>query len=197
MKNETVTAFSISDAAEASAEAFIPLAEAAGKALISEISPGVEVEGVENDLFRLLSILLDNGVKYCDPRRDHRSLPGPAGKKRVHPGVQPLRGPGPQAAAALLRPLLPGGLLPGQEHRRLRHRTLHGQGHCDPAPRPDHRPVRGRRHHLPRDAAPGGKKMSAHHESGEESRSSGGSFLPPLFRFLRTSEVDLRRKCDC
>ena len=67
MKNETVTAFSISDAAEASAEAFIPLAEAAGKTLITEISPGVEVEGVENDLFRLLSILLDNGVKYCDP----------------------------------------------------------------------------------------------------------------------------------
>ena len=67
VKDEAVTAFSLSDAAEASAEAFVPLAEAAGKALIPEITPGVEVEGVENDLFRLLSILLDNGVKYCDP----------------------------------------------------------------------------------------------------------------------------------
>ena len=64
---ETVTAFSLSDAAEAGAEAFTPLAEAAGKALIPEITPGVEVEGVQDDLFRLLSILLDNGVKYCDP----------------------------------------------------------------------------------------------------------------------------------
>ena len=67
VKHETVTAFSLSDAAEAGAEAFIPLAEAAGKALIPEITPGVEVEGVQDDLFRLLSILLDNGVKYCDP----------------------------------------------------------------------------------------------------------------------------------
>ena len=67
VKDETVSAFSLSDAAEASAEAFVPLAEAAGKALIPEIAPGIEVEGVENDLFRLLSILLDNGVKYCDP----------------------------------------------------------------------------------------------------------------------------------
>ena len=67
VKDEAVTAFSLSDAAEASAEAFVPLAEAAGKALIPEITPGVEVEGVENDLFRLFSILLDNGVKYCDP----------------------------------------------------------------------------------------------------------------------------------
>ena len=67
VKHETVTAFSLSDAAEAGAEAFTPLAEAAGKALIPEITPGVEVEGVQDDLFRLLSILLDNGVKYCDP----------------------------------------------------------------------------------------------------------------------------------
>ena len=67
VKHETVTAFSLSDAAEAGAEAFIPLAEAAGKALIPEITPGVEVEGVQDDLFRLLSILLDNAVKYCDP----------------------------------------------------------------------------------------------------------------------------------
>ena len=67
VKHETVTAFSLSDAAEAGAEAFIPLAEAAGKALIPEITPGVEVEGVQDDLFRLLSILLDNGMKYCDP----------------------------------------------------------------------------------------------------------------------------------
>ena len=67
VKHETVTAFSLSDAAEAGAEAFTPLAEAAGNALIPEITPGVEVEGVQDDLFRLLSILLDNGVKYCDP----------------------------------------------------------------------------------------------------------------------------------
>ena len=175
VKHETVTAFSLSDAAEAGAEAFTPLAEAAGKALIPEITPGVEVEGVQDDLFRLLSILLDNGVKYCDPRRDHRALPVPAGKKRLPSGVQSLRGPGSQTAAALLRPLLPGGLLPGQEHRRLRHRVVHSKGHRGPAPRPDHRPVRGRRHHLPRDAAPGGETMSAVMGAGKERTAAAGS----------------------
>lgn len=66
VKEDTVTVFSLSDVAQASAEAFQPLAEAAGKALSAEIAPGISFRGVQDNLFRLFSILLDNGVKYCD-----------------------------------------------------------------------------------------------------------------------------------
>ena len=59
--------FSASDVASASAEAFQMLAESAGKLLTAEISPKLYMRGVQDDLFRLLSILLDNAVKYCDP----------------------------------------------------------------------------------------------------------------------------------
>lgn len=58
--------FPLSDIALASAEAFQPLAEAEGKALAAEVPPGVELRGVQDDLFRLFSILLDNAIKYCD-----------------------------------------------------------------------------------------------------------------------------------
>ena len=61
-----VTRFSLSGIAQASAEAFGPLAEEAGCSLAADIAPGVEMEGVQDNLFRLFSILLDNGVKYCD-----------------------------------------------------------------------------------------------------------------------------------
>ena len=58
--------FSLSDIAPASAEAFAPLAEAEGNTLAAEVAAGVELRGVQDDLFRLFSILLDNAVKYCD-----------------------------------------------------------------------------------------------------------------------------------
>ena len=59
--------FSLSDIALASAEVFAPLAEAEGNTLAAEVAAGVELRGVQDDLFRLFSILLDNAVKYCDP----------------------------------------------------------------------------------------------------------------------------------
>ncbi len=58
--------FSLSDIALASAEAFAPLSEAEGNTLAAEVAAGVELRGVQDDLFRLFSILLDNAVKYCD-----------------------------------------------------------------------------------------------------------------------------------
>ncbi len=67
VKEEAVTEFSVSDIAHASADAFSPLAEAEGKTLTAEINDGIHVRGVQDDLFRLCSILLDNAVKYCDP----------------------------------------------------------------------------------------------------------------------------------
>ena len=67
VKEASVTSFSLSDIAQASADAFQPLAESAGKSMITEIAPEVSVRGVRDNLFRLFSILLDNAVKYCDP----------------------------------------------------------------------------------------------------------------------------------
>ncbi len=58
--------FSLSDIALASAEVFAPLAEAEGNTLAAEVAAGVELRGVQDDLFRLFSILLDNAVRYCD-----------------------------------------------------------------------------------------------------------------------------------
>ena len=82
--------FSLSETAEASADAFRPLAEASGKVLLAEIAaPGQgelgrkcyhsifvpvndaplvpALRGIQDNFFRLFSILLDNAVKYCDP----------------------------------------------------------------------------------------------------------------------------------
>ena len=67
VREAAVTSFSLSDVAQASVDAFLPLAQAAGKSLEAEIAPGVEMRGVQDNLFRLFSILLDNAVKYCDP----------------------------------------------------------------------------------------------------------------------------------
>ncbi len=68
IKEDAVTCFSISEVAQASADAFYPLAEANGKSLTAEIADGLFIKGVQDNFFRLFSILLDNGVKYCDPQ---------------------------------------------------------------------------------------------------------------------------------
>ncbi len=67
IKEDTVELFSVSDIAQASADAFQPLAEADGKSLTVEIADGIFLKGVQDNFFRLFSILLDNAVKYCDP----------------------------------------------------------------------------------------------------------------------------------
>lgn len=67
IKEEAVTCFSAGEIARASVDAFQPLAEADGKALAAEISGELTLRGVQDNFFRLFSILLDNAVKYCDP----------------------------------------------------------------------------------------------------------------------------------
>lgn len=57
---------SLSDIAADAASEFLPLAESKGKKLTAEISPDISYKGDEALLRRLLSILLDNAVKYCD-----------------------------------------------------------------------------------------------------------------------------------
>lgn len=67
VKEDAVEAISVSEIAQANVDAFQPLAEADGKSLTAEIADRISTKGVQNNFFRLFSILLDNAVKYCDP----------------------------------------------------------------------------------------------------------------------------------
>lgn len=67
IRGDAVLCFSVSEVAQASVDAFRPLAESAGKCLTADITDGLHMQGVQDNLFRLFSILLDNAVKYCDP----------------------------------------------------------------------------------------------------------------------------------
>lgn len=67
IKEDAAACFSISEIAQANADAFQMLAEADGKVLTAEIAEGISLKGVQDNFFRLFSILLDNAVKYCDP----------------------------------------------------------------------------------------------------------------------------------
>ena len=66
IKEDSVSCFSVSEIAQASADAFQSLADSDGKTLVAEIAEGISLRGVEDNLFRLFTILLDNAVKYCD-----------------------------------------------------------------------------------------------------------------------------------
>ncbi len=67
VKEEHISSFSVSEIAQASVDAFQSVAQADGKALTAEIAGHIELCGVQDNIFRLFSILLDNAVKYCDP----------------------------------------------------------------------------------------------------------------------------------
>lgn len=67
IKEEAVTSFSVSEIAQASADAFQAVAESDEKTLTAEITPNIHLRGIEDNIFRLFTILLDNAVKYCDP----------------------------------------------------------------------------------------------------------------------------------
>ena len=66
IREDAVEVFSVSEIAQANADAFQPLAEADGKSLVAEITDGISTKGIQSNFFRLFSILLDNAVKYCD-----------------------------------------------------------------------------------------------------------------------------------
>lgn len=67
IKEDTTACFDLSEVAQAKADAFQMLAEVDGKILTAEITEGINLKGVQDNFFRLFSILLDNAVKYCDP----------------------------------------------------------------------------------------------------------------------------------
>ena len=58
--------FSLSDAVADSVSAFEALAERKGRKLEANIAPGIDYRGNEASIRQLLSILMDNALKYCD-----------------------------------------------------------------------------------------------------------------------------------
>ncbi|MCD8035803.1 MAG: HAMP domain-containing histidine kinase [Clostridiales bacterium] len=64
--NLTVSEFDLSNAAADSVSEFVNLAEEKHKTLTYDIEPNMSYEGDEGLIRRLLAILLDNAVKYCD-----------------------------------------------------------------------------------------------------------------------------------
>ena len=64
--------FDLSETVEDTASEFEPLAREQGKTLRASVEPGAVCFGDEGAIRRLLAILLDNAVKYCDPAGDIR-----------------------------------------------------------------------------------------------------------------------------
>ena len=60
------SAFDLSAAVEDTVSEFQPLAAERGKGLRTAIEPGIRYEGDKGLIRRLVSILMDNAVKYCD-----------------------------------------------------------------------------------------------------------------------------------
>lgn len=61
-----ISAFSLSDAVNDTVSEFQSLAEEKGKPIFADVQPGVIYTGEEEGIRRVLSILLDNAIKYCD-----------------------------------------------------------------------------------------------------------------------------------
>ena len=78
----TLGDFDLSAAVEETAESFRDSAEAAGHALALDIAPGIVYHGDEAALRQVVSILMDNAVKYAGAdggialslRREHRTV---------------------------------------------------------------------------------------------------------------------------
>lgn len=61
------TAFSLSDAVYDTTKSFQGLLHSQGKLIVFDIAENIEYTGDESRLRQLVSILMDNAVKYCDP----------------------------------------------------------------------------------------------------------------------------------
>ncbi|HPE15699.1 MAG TPA: HAMP domain-containing sensor histidine kinase [Oscillospiraceae bacterium] len=56
--------FSVSDVVQDVASSFEPLVTARDKTLETDVAPGIEMRGLQESIYRLVTILLDNAVKY-------------------------------------------------------------------------------------------------------------------------------------
>lgn len=65
-----ITEIPLSDIVTETAESFEPLAWDSGKAIATDIEPGISVKGSQKELEKLLSIILENALKYSKPPRE-------------------------------------------------------------------------------------------------------------------------------
>ena len=78
-----MTEVPLSDIVADTAESFRPLAEEQGKAIYTDIEPMISVQGSTKELEKLISIILENAVKYSVPPRvidcgeDEDGMPAP------------------------------------------------------------------------------------------------------------------------
>lgn len=72
--NLNISDFDLSDTVSDTVSEFCPLAEDRSKTLLSEVEGAVEYRGDEGLIRRLVAILLDNAVKYCDLQGEIRVL---------------------------------------------------------------------------------------------------------------------------
>ncbi len=79
----TMLDFSLSDAVEETARPFEAVAAAQGKTLTLEIAPEISCHGDEASLRQLVSLLLDNAVKYSSEKGSIRLTLQTNGKSRV------------------------------------------------------------------------------------------------------------------
>ena len=64
-----MTEVPLSDIVSETAESFVPLAEEQGKAIGTDIEPMISVQGSTKELEKLLSIIIENAIKYSIPPR--------------------------------------------------------------------------------------------------------------------------------
>ena len=64
-----MTEVPLSDIVSETAESFVPLAEEKGKAIGTDIEPMISVQGSTKELEKLLSIIIENAIKYSIPPR--------------------------------------------------------------------------------------------------------------------------------
>ncbi|MGN1007922.1 MAG: sensor histidine kinase [Butyricicoccus sp.] len=65
-QNSGSIVFDVSELAQAQAEIYQMLAEQKGKCLTAAVEPKLSMRGSPDNIYRMISLLLDNAVKYCD-----------------------------------------------------------------------------------------------------------------------------------
>ena len=65
-----MTEVPLSDIVSETAESFVPLAEEQGKSIGTGIEPMISVQGSTKELEKLLSIIIENAIKYSTPPRE-------------------------------------------------------------------------------------------------------------------------------
>lgn len=75
--------FDFSDAVCDTAAPFTAVAESTGKSLLLNIEPGIKIKGDETTLRQLVSLLLDNAMKYSTENSEIRLSLSTSGKNQI------------------------------------------------------------------------------------------------------------------